>query len=129
MLRHSRRRTAASRIASGTDLAVNAAPVTLYHSDLCVLPWAVELSRDAVRAVNRNLLRALLQPHRSDTRRVRGAASGCRGRANGRIEPHAHFLFDAWGASQEPNPLQPSSEEGRGAESSPLPSSGRGAGG
>src|SRR5579883_2367081 len=46
-------------LASGTDLAVNAAPITLYHADLRVLPWAVELSRDAVRAVRRNLHRAL----------------------------------------------------------------------
>jgi hypothetical protein len=33
--------------------------VTLYHDDLRALPWAVELSRDAVRAVRRNLFRAL----------------------------------------------------------------------
>ncbi len=42
-------------LASGTDLAVSAAPVTLYGGDLRALPWAVELSRDAVRAVRRNL--------------------------------------------------------------------------
>ena len=46
-------------LASGADLAVNAAMVTLYGDDLRVLPWAVELSRDAVRAVRRNLFRAL----------------------------------------------------------------------
>jgi heavy metal translocating P-type ATPase len=46
-------------LASGTDLAVAAADVTLYHADLRVLPWAVELSRRAVRAVRRNLCRAL----------------------------------------------------------------------
>ncbi len=46
-------------LASGTDLAVSAAPVTLYHTDLRAIPWAIELARDAVRAVRRNLLRAL----------------------------------------------------------------------
>ncbi|AMV29957.1 Copper-exporting P-type ATPase A [Gemmata sp. SH-PL17] len=47
-------------LSSGTDLAVSAAPVTLYHTDLRALPWAVELSRDAVRAVRLNLTRALV---------------------------------------------------------------------
>jgi magnesium-transporting ATPase (P-type) len=46
-------------LAAGTDLAVGAADATLYHTDLRVLPWAVELSREAVRAVRRNLCRAL----------------------------------------------------------------------
>ncbi|MBX9580362.1 MAG: HAD-IC family P-type ATPase, partial [Gemmataceae bacterium] len=46
-------------LASGTDLAVGAADATLYHVDLRVLPWAVELSRAAVRAVRRNLHRAV----------------------------------------------------------------------
>ncbi len=46
-------------LSSGTDLAVSAAALTLYHGDLRALPWAVELSRDAVRAVRRNLYRAL----------------------------------------------------------------------
>jgi cation transport ATPase len=46
-------------LAAGTDLAVGAADATLYHADLRVLPWAVELSREAVRAVRRNLCRAL----------------------------------------------------------------------
>jgi heavy metal translocating P-type ATPase len=46
-------------LASGTDLAVGAAAVTLYGADLRALPWAVELSRDAVRAVRRNLCRAV----------------------------------------------------------------------
>ena len=46
-------------LASGTDLAVGAAAVTLYHGDLRALPWAVALSREAVRAVRRNLYRAL----------------------------------------------------------------------
>ena len=47
-------------LASGTDLAVGSAPMTLYHNDLRVLPWAIELSREAVRAVRRSLFRALL---------------------------------------------------------------------
>ncbi|MFO0822588.1 MAG: cation-translocating P-type ATPase [Gemmataceae bacterium] len=46
-------------LASGTDLAVGAADVTLYHTDLRVLPWAVALSREAVRAARRNMLCAL----------------------------------------------------------------------
>ncbi len=46
-------------LSSGTDLAVAAADLTLYHSDLRVLPWAVALSREAVRAVRRNLRRAV----------------------------------------------------------------------
>jgi heavy metal translocating P-type ATPase len=46
-------------LSSGTDLAVSAAAVTLYHDDLRALPWAVELSRATVRAVRRNLFRAL----------------------------------------------------------------------
>jgi magnesium-transporting ATPase (P-type) len=46
-------------LASGTDIAVGAADVTLYHTDLRVLPWAVELSREAVRAARRNMLCAL----------------------------------------------------------------------
>ncbi len=46
-------------LASGTDIAISAADVTLYHNDLRVLPWAVELSREAVRAVRRNMYCAL----------------------------------------------------------------------
>jgi hypothetical protein len=46
-------------LASGTDLAVAAADATLYHGDLRVLPWAVELSRAAVAAVRRGLAGAL----------------------------------------------------------------------
>jgi hypothetical protein len=46
-------------LASGTDLAVGASAVTLYHGDLRVLPWAVQLSRAAARAVRANLYRAL----------------------------------------------------------------------
>lgn len=46
-------------LASGTDLAVSAAPVTLYGADLAALPWAIELSREAVRAVRLNLARAV----------------------------------------------------------------------
>jgi heavy metal translocating P-type ATPase len=46
-------------LSSGTDLAVAASDVTLYHGDLRVLPWAVALSRSAVELVRRNLIRAL----------------------------------------------------------------------
>ncbi len=46
-------------LASGTDLAVAAADATLYHGDLRVLPWAVDLCRAAVRAVRRGLAAAL----------------------------------------------------------------------
>lgn len=46
-------------LASGTDLAVGAADVTLYHADLRAVPWAVELSREAVRAARRNTALAL----------------------------------------------------------------------
>lgn len=46
-------------LASGADVAVGAADLTLYHDDLRVIPWAVDLSREAVRAVRRNLHRAL----------------------------------------------------------------------
>ena len=46
-------------LASGTDLAVGASAVTLYHGDLRVLPWAVALSREAVRVVHWSLYRAL----------------------------------------------------------------------
>jgi heavy metal translocating P-type ATPase len=42
----------------GTDLANGAATATLYHGDLRVIPWAIAASRDAVRAVRRNLWRA-----------------------------------------------------------------------
>jgi magnesium-transporting ATPase (P-type) len=45
-------------LASGTDLAVGASDVTLYHDDLRVLPWAIEESRAAIRAVRWNLIRA-----------------------------------------------------------------------
>lgn len=47
-------------MASGTDLAVGSSTVTLYHGDLRVLPWAVALSREAVRAVRRSLRRAVV---------------------------------------------------------------------
>jgi heavy metal translocating P-type ATPase len=47
-------------LASGTDIAIGAATMTLYHDDLRVLPWAIALSREAVRTVRRNLARALL---------------------------------------------------------------------
>jgi heavy metal translocating P-type ATPase len=47
-------------LASGADIAIEAAAISLHHHDLRVLPWAIELSREAVRAIRRNLLRALL---------------------------------------------------------------------
>jgi len=47
-------------LSSGSDIAVGAASITLHHHDLRVLPWAIELSRDAVRAIRRNLHRALI---------------------------------------------------------------------
>jgi len=46
-------------LASGTDLAVEAADFTLYHGDLRVIPWAVLVSREAVRNVRRNVRRAV----------------------------------------------------------------------
>ena len=46
-------------LASATDIAVSASDVTLYHIDLRVIPWAIEVSREAVRAVRRNMVRAL----------------------------------------------------------------------
>ena len=45
-------------LASGTDLANSAATATLYHGDLRAIPWAIALSREAVRTVRRNLFRA-----------------------------------------------------------------------
>ncbi|HVK12227.1 MAG TPA: cation-translocating P-type ATPase [Gemmataceae bacterium] len=42
-------------LASGTDVAIGAADATLYHGDLRVIPWAVALSREAMRIVRRNL--------------------------------------------------------------------------
>ncbi len=47
-------------LASGTDLAVEAADATLYGGDLRVLPWAVAVSRDAVRTIRFGLARAAL---------------------------------------------------------------------
>jgi heavy metal translocating P-type ATPase len=46
-------------LASATDIAIGASDVTLYHDDLRVIPWAVEVSREAVRAVRGNMYRAL----------------------------------------------------------------------
>jgi heavy metal translocating P-type ATPase len=46
-------------LAQGTDLAVGAAAAVLYHVDLRVIPWAIELSRQAIRSMRRNLYRAL----------------------------------------------------------------------
>ncbi|MCE9532082.1 MAG: HAD-IC family P-type ATPase [Planctomycetes bacterium] len=45
-------------ISSGSELAGSAASATLYHGDLRVIPWAIELSREALRSIRRNLLRA-----------------------------------------------------------------------
>lgn len=47
-------------LASGTDLANSAASATLHHGDLRTIPWAIALSRDAMRSVRRNLGRAVL---------------------------------------------------------------------
>jgi len=47
-------------LAGGAEVAIGAAAITLYHNDLRVLPWAIELSREAVRAIRRNLHRALI---------------------------------------------------------------------
>jgi P-type Cu+ transporter len=46
-------------LSSGTDLAQNAAVASLYHGDLRVLPWAVALSRAAMRSVRTSLYLAL----------------------------------------------------------------------
>ncbi len=53
------RLTRASRWRAGPTSRSRAADVTLYHTDLRVIPWAIEVSREAVRAVRRNLYRAL----------------------------------------------------------------------
>jgi heavy metal translocating P-type ATPase len=47
-------------LASGTEIAIEAAAITLHHHDLRLLPWAIELSRVAVRAIRRNLRRAVI---------------------------------------------------------------------
>jgi soluble P-type ATPase len=46
-------------LASGSELAITAAPATLYTSDLRVIPWAIVVSREAVWAVRWNLMRAV----------------------------------------------------------------------
>jgi len=46
-------------LSSGTDLAQNASVAALYHDDLRVLPWAVALSRAAMRSVRTSLYLAL----------------------------------------------------------------------
>ncbi len=43
-------------LASGTDLAIAAAPATLYNSDLRLIPWAISVSRRAVRVIRGNLI-------------------------------------------------------------------------
>jgi heavy metal translocating P-type ATPase len=45
-------------LASGADLANSAATASLHHGDLRTIPWAIELSRQAMQTVRRNLLRA-----------------------------------------------------------------------
>ena len=42
-------------LSSGTDLAMSTASATLYHDDLKVIPWALSLSRGAIRQVRWNL--------------------------------------------------------------------------
>jgi magnesium-transporting ATPase (P-type) len=45
-------------LASGTDIANSAAAATLYHGDLRVLAWAVDLARQSVANMQRTLWRA-----------------------------------------------------------------------
>ena len=49
---------AGAALATGTDLAVGAAGMTLYGGDLRALPWAVGVARGAVRAARRAMLLA-----------------------------------------------------------------------
>ena len=46
-------------LAGGTDIALGAADAVLYAPDLRALPWAIALSQEAVRVVNRNINRAV----------------------------------------------------------------------
>jgi P-type Cu+ transporter len=46
-------------LASGSDLANHAAGATLHHGGLQTIPWAIELSRQAMRTVRCNLWRAV----------------------------------------------------------------------
>ena len=46
-------------LSSGTDLANGVASASLYHGDLRVIPWAVELSRESIRLIKRNLFRSV----------------------------------------------------------------------
>ena len=48
-----------SRAGGRADITVSAADATLYHGDLRVLPWAIELCREAVCSVRRSMYRAL----------------------------------------------------------------------
>jgi heavy metal translocating P-type ATPase len=48
--------TAGIALASGTDLAVSASTATLYGGDLRAIPWAVALSRQAVRIARTTIL-------------------------------------------------------------------------
>ncbi len=45
-------------LSSGAELADRAATATLYHGDLRVIPWAIDLCRNAMHTIRRNLLRA-----------------------------------------------------------------------
>ncbi len=45
-------------LASGTDLANDAAGLTLYHADLRTIPWALTLARQAKARMQNNLYRA-----------------------------------------------------------------------
>jgi heavy metal translocating P-type ATPase len=45
-------------LSSGADLADRAATATLYHDDLRVIPWAIDLCRNAIHTMRRNLWRA-----------------------------------------------------------------------
>lgn len=46
-------------LATGTDLAVSAADIALYHDDLRAIPWAIALCRHALFVARRNMIFAL----------------------------------------------------------------------
>ena len=109
-------------LASGTDLAVSAAAVTLYGGDLRALPWAVELSRDAVRAVRRNLCRALCYNLVGMTLAACGALHPVAA-AVLMVVSSLTLIFSSTrvGRAQEPLPPTPSPKKGGGAGFSPSP--------
>jgi magnesium-transporting ATPase (P-type) len=45
-------------MASGTDIALGSSDAVMYTTDLRVIPWAMALSREAMRVVRRNIFRA-----------------------------------------------------------------------